>query len=38
MTATYGEIFLAYEILHGQVSLDDELHAGGVTLLAAREE
>ena len=30
----YGEVFLGYEILHGRVSLDGELHAGGVTLLA----
>jgi hypothetical protein len=30
----YGEVFLDYEILHGQVSLDDELYAGGVASLA----
>jgi hypothetical protein len=30
----YGEVFLGYEILHGQVSLDEELHARGVASLA----
>ena len=30
----YGEVFLGYEILHGWVSLNDELHAGGVASLA----
>jgi hypothetical protein len=30
----YGEVFLGYEILHVQVSLEDELHAGGVVSLA----
>ena len=30
----YGEVFLGYEILHGRVSLDDELHARGVASLA----
>ena len=30
----YGEMFLSYEILHGGVSLDDKLHAVGVTSLA----
>jgi hypothetical protein len=30
----YGEIFFGYEILHGQVSLDDDLHVGGVASLA----
>ena len=29
----YGEVFHGYKILHGRVSLDDELHAGGVALL-----
>ena len=29
----YGEVFHGYKILYGQVSLDDELHAGGVALL-----
>jgi hypothetical protein len=27
-------VFLGYEILHGRVSLDDELHVGGVVSLA----
>ena len=26
----YGEVFLGYEILHSRVSLDNELHGGGV--------
>jgi hypothetical protein len=30
----YGEVFLGYEILYGRVSLDDELHVGGVASLA----
>jgi hypothetical protein len=30
----YDEVFLGYEILHGWVSLDDELHVGGVASLA----
>jgi hypothetical protein len=30
----YGEVFLGYEILHGRVSLNDELFAGGVASLA----
>ena len=30
----YGEMFLGYEIFHGRVSLDDKLHAVGVTSLA----
>jgi hypothetical protein len=30
----YGEVFLGYKILHGQVSLGDELHVGGVVSLA----
>ena len=30
----YGEVFLDYDILHGRVSLDDELHVGGVASLA----
>ena len=30
----YGEVLLGYEILHGWVSLNDELHAGGVASLA----
>jgi hypothetical protein len=30
----YGGVFLGYEILHGRVSLGDELHAGGVASLA----
>jgi hypothetical protein len=29
----YDEVFLGYEILHGRVSLDDELHVGGVASL-----
>ena len=32
----YGEVFLGYEILHGRVSLDDELHAGGLASLATK--
>ena len=31
----YDEVFLGYEILHGRVSLGDELHARGVASLAA---
>ena len=26
----YGEVFLGYEIFHSRVSLDNELHGGGV--------
>jgi hypothetical protein len=30
----YGEVFLGYKIFHGWVSLNDELHIGGVSSLA----
>jgi hypothetical protein len=30
----YGEVFLGYKILHGQVSRGDKLHVGGVVSLA----